>query len=183
MPSRSLPAFALITGMALVTVACGSQAASPSAGGAAPSTGNASPTAIASPTATTSPTAAGSGGPAATGTCGGTAKPAPPGGTLTLGNRDNVGTFCLRVGQHVLVYLHGSPAHRWAPIHSDSGALQPSPNGRLMLMRGVTGAAFAAVQPGTAHITSARPVCTGTPVRCDAMIAFQVTIVIAAPAN
>jgi hypothetical protein len=179
MASRSLPAFALIMGMALATAACGSQAANSSAGGAAPSTGNASPTA----TATASPTATGSASPAATETCGGSAKPAPSGSTLTLGSRDNASTFCLRVGQHVLVYLHGSEAHMWAPIHSDSSALQPSPNGSLMLMRGVTGAAFVAAQPGTAHITSARPVCTGTPVRCDALIAFHVTLVIAAPAH
>jgi hypothetical protein len=52
-----------------------------------------------------------------------------------------------------------------------------------MLMRGVTGAAFAAARPGTAHITSARPTCTRRPVRCDAMIEFHVTLVIGSPAK
>ena len=98
------------------------------------------------------------------------------GSTLTLGSRDNGGTYCLRVGQEVIVYLQGSPAHMWAPIRSDSGDLRPRPNGSLMLMRGVTGAAFTAVRPGIAHITSARPVCTARPVRCDALIAFHVTV-------
>jgi len=83
----------------------------------------------------------------------------------------------------VIVYLNGSPAHMWAPIHSDSSDLKPTANGHLMLRLGVTGAAFIAVRPGIAHITSARPVCTKGPVRCDAMIAFQVTVVIAGNAS
>ncbi len=167
MPSRSLErvlgAVALITGLALGAAACGSQAAGPSAGGPAASTASASPT--------------------APGTCAGNAKPAPSGSTLTLGSRDNGSTFCLRMGQQVLVYLHGSPAHMWAPVRSDSSALRPSPNGSFTLMRGVTGAAFVATRPSTVHLTSARPACIGKPVRCDAMIAFHVTIVIAVPAT
>jgi hypothetical protein len=89
----------------------------------------------------------------------------------------------MRVGQQVIVYLNGSSAHMWAPIHSDSSDLKPTANGHLMLRLGVTGAAFIAARPGIAHITSARPVCTKGPVRCDAMIAFQVTVVIAGNAS
>jgi type V secretory pathway adhesin AidA len=177
----------LVTGMALATAGCGSRAPGTSAGGAA-STGSATPTVTssASPTAaggvtptaagSATPTAAGSANPTAAVTC---AKPAPPGSTLTLGSRDNGSTYCLRVGQQVIVYLQGSPADMWAPIRSDSSALRPAPNGSLMLMRGVTGAAFTAVRPGIAHISSARPVCIARPVRCDALIAFHVTVVIA----
>ncbi|MDX6389218.1 MAG: hypothetical protein QOJ73_281 [Streptosporangiaceae bacterium] len=201
MPSRSLHASALLTGMALVTgmalatAACGSQGPGTSAGGVASTSsatpavtisvtptaaGGATPTAAGSATPTVTggatPTAAGSANPTAAVTC---AKPPPAGSTLTLGSRDNRSTFCLRVGQRVIVYLQGSPAHMWAPIRSDSSALRPAPSGSLMLMRGVTGAAFTAVRPGIAHISSARPVCIGGPVRCDAMIAFQVTVVIA----
>lgn len=196
MPSRSLHAsglltgMALVTGMALATAACGSGAPGTSAGGVASTrsatptvTGGVIPTAAGSvsPTAAggVTPTVTGSVNPTAAGPCGGSAKPAPPGGTLTLGSRDNGSTFCLRVGQQVIVYLQGSPAHMWAPIRSDSSALRPAPNGSLMLMRGVTGAAFTAARPGTAHISSARPVCIGRSVRCDALIAFHVTVVIA----
>src|ERR1035438_1714078 len=188
MASRSLHASALLTGMALVTgmalatAACGSGAPGTSAGGGA-STTSATPTVTGSVSPTVAggvtPTVTGSVNPTAAGPCGGSAKPVPPGGTLTLGSRDNGSTFCLRVGQQVIVYLQGSPAHMWAPIRSDSGALRPAPNGSLMLMRGVTGAAFTAARPGTAHISSARPVCIGRSVRCDAMIAFHVTVVIA----
>jgi len=193
MASRTLHASALltgmtlVTGMALATAACGSQAPGTSAGGVA-STSSATPavTVSATPTAagSASPTAAGSASPTAGGSANPTAavtcaKPPPAGGTLTLGSRDNRSTFCLRVGQRVIVYLQGSAAHMWAPIRSDSSALRPAPSGSLMLMRGVTGAAFTAVRPGIAHVSSARPVCIGGPVRCDAMIAFQVTVVIA----
>ena len=193
MPSRSphasgvLAGMALVTGMALATAGCGSRAPGTSAGGAA-GAGSATPTVTssASPTAaggvtptaagSATPTAAGSANPTAAVTC---AKPAPPGSTLTLGSRDSGSTYCLRVGQRVIVYLQGSPAHMWAPIRSDSSALRAAPNGSLMLMRGVTGAAFTAVRPGIAHISSARPVCIARPVRCDALIAFHVTVVIA----
>jgi hypothetical protein len=173
MPSRSVLAMALVTGMALATAACGSQAASTTAGSGSPSSRPAS-------TGSASSNAA---SPTANGVCGGSVQPVPPGSTLTLGSRDNRATFCVRVGQLVIVYLNGSPAHMWAPIHSDSSDLKPTANGHLMLRLGVTGAAFIAARPGKAHITSARPVCTKGPVRCDAMIAFQVTVVIAGNAS
>ncbi len=173
MPSRSVLAIALVTGMALATAACGSQAASTTAGSGSPS----------SRPASTGPASSNAASPTANGACSGSVQPVPPGSTLTLGSRDNRATFCIRVGQLVIVYLNGSPAHMWAPIHSDSSDLKPTANGHLMLRLGVTGAAFIAVRPGIAHITSARPVCTKGPVRCDAMIAFQVTVVIAGNAS
>jgi hypothetical protein len=178
--SGSMRVFALLAGIALATAACGSQAPSTSSGTPA-STAGASPTdtAGASPTGTGSPTGAAS--PAAAGICGAGVQPAPQGNTLTLGSSDNGTVFCLRVGQQVMVYLHGSPAQMWAPIRSDATVLRPAANGRLMLARGVTGAAFTAARPGTAHITSARPVCAGKSVRCDALIAFRVTLVVAVP--
>ena len=173
MPSRAVLAIALATGVALATVACGSQAASTTAGSGSPSSSPAS----------SGPASSNSASPTANGACGAGVKPVTAGSTLTLGSRDNRATFCVRVGQQVIVYLNGSPAHMWAPIHSDSSALKPTANGHLMLRLGVTGAAFIAARPGTAHITSARPVCTKGPVRCDAMIAFQVTVVIAGNAS
>src|ERR1019366_5911869 len=120
MPSRSLHAsglltgMALVTGMALATAACGSGAPGTSAGGVA-STRSATPTAAGSvsPTAAggVTPTVTGSVNPTAAGPCGGSANPAPPGGTLTLGSRDNGSTVCLRGGPPGIGYLQGSPAH------------------------------------------------------------------------
>jgi hypothetical protein len=64
----------------------------------------------------------------------------------------------------------------WSPIKSDSKALVRVSYGHLMLRVGETGASFAALQRGIAHLSSARPVGTSGPVHCDALIAFQVTI-------
>lgn len=178
MPSRSVLAIALVTGVALATAACGSQAASTAAGSGSPSSRPAS-----TGPASTGPASSNAPSPTASGACGSGVTSAPPGSPLTLGSRDNRATFCVRVGQLVIVYLNGSPAHMWGPIHSDSSDLKPTANGHLMLRLGVTGAAFIAARPGIAHITSARPVCTKGPVRCDAMIAFQVTVVIAGNAS
>lgn len=183
MPSRSVLAMALVTGVALATAACGSQAASTTAGSGSPSTTPASTGPGSTGPASSGPASSNAASPTANGACGGGAKPVPPGSPLTLGSRDNRATFCVRVGQLVIVYLNGSPADMWAPIHSDSSDLKPTANGHLMLRLGVTGAAFIAARPGTAHITSARPVCTKGHVRCDAMIAFRVTVVIAGNAS
>jgi hypothetical protein len=177
MPSRSVRAVVLLAGVALAAAACGSQSASPpvTTGATSPpvTTGPTSPPVTTGPTippVTTGPTMP-------PGTCARNARQAPP-GPLTLGSRDSGTTFCLRVGQQVVVYLNGSAAHKWAPIHADSGALRPAGNGHLTLPLWVTGAAYTAVRPGTVHLTSARPVCTGRPARCDALIEFQVTLVI-----
>jgi hypothetical protein len=134
--------------------------------------------------ASTSPSPSGAGpasSPAASpsaGTCGTAAKAAPPGSVLTLGNRDNGDTFCVRVGQHVTIFLDGSPSRLWSVIRSDSSVLVPSPDGRLMLRLGVTGASFLAARPGVAHLTSARTLCASGPIRCDALVEFQVTVVV-----
>ena len=159
MRSRSILSAALITGVALAAAACGSQVASTTPGGAGASSHAARSPVIAR-------------------TCAGSVRPAPAGSTLTLGNRDNGTAFCLRSGQHVLVYLNGSPAHMWGPIHSVSSDLRPAPNGHLMLMRGVTGAFFTAVRPGMTRLTSTRQACSGTRVRCGTTTVFQVTVVI-----
>jgi hypothetical protein len=110
-------------------------------------------------------------------------KPAPAGSVLALSNRDNADTFCVPVGQHLTIFLNGSPTRLWSTIRSDSGSLGPSPDGRLMLRLGVTGAAFQAVRPGVAHLTSARTLCSSGPVHCDALAEFRVTLVVSVPAQ
>ncbi len=108
----------------------------------------------------------------------GTGGARPVSGELTLGNQNNGGTFCVRPGERVMVYLRGTPAREWAPIQSDSTALVAVASGRLSLPVGVTGASFLAARPGTAHLTSDRPVCSSGPVRCDALLAFRVTVIV-----
>jgi hypothetical protein len=66
----------------------------------------------------------------------------------------------------------------WSAIRSDSKALVRVSYGDLMLRVGETGASFAAAQRGIAHLSSARPVCAAGPVHCDALMAFQVTVMV-----
>jgi hypothetical protein len=116
------------------------------------------------------------------------------GRTLTLGSSDNGRSFCVARGATVLLILRGAPGRTWAPIHASPAALAPRANGRLMLARWVTGASFLAVRPGTAVLSSARPVCRGAAstgarssspatLPCTAELAFRVTIVVVAAAS
>lgn len=79
------------------------------------------------------------------------------GGTLTLAS--NGRTYCLRVGQHLSVYLRGTVASRWLVPRVSGNALVGAPNGALSLIAGVTGASFRAARPGRVLITSVRPPC------------------------
>src|SRR5487761_1858398 len=63
--------------------------------------------------------------------------------SLIIGNADNGKTLCTRPGAALLVLL----ANGSGPIQH-SGPLTPRPDGRLMLMRGETGAAYTAGRAG-----------------------------------
>ena len=106
-----------------------------------------------------------------------TSNPAPgPVATIILRNSSNGGTFCISLGQRVIVQLDSKPSRMWSAIRSDSKVLVPVSYGNLMLRVGETGASFAAVQRGIAHLSSARPLCASGPVHCDVLMAFQVTV-------
>jgi hypothetical protein len=101
---------------------------------------------------------------------------------------DNLQSFCVRGGTTVLVHLKGTLTHKWAPIHVSSSVLKPSATPHLQLAPGVTGASFAAVHPGTAIITSVRPVCGSQPpgvgtsrpgaVQCEVILTFRVSVTV-----
>ena len=108
--------------------------------------------------------------------------------SLTLTATDNYKTFCVAKGAKISVFLKGTPARKWSPIHASSSVLKPAANGELALALGVTGASFLAAEPGTATITSARPVCgkgvppaNSTPgaMGCDASLAFRAIVRVA----
>ena len=164
-------------GAAAVTAACGQQAAANHGGLASPASGR-------SPGG---PGSAASSGHARPGCHGVPAAPAH--GTLLLRSGDNGKSFCLTQGGSVLVILRGSPGSIWAPVHASSAVLVPRANGHLTLARWVTGAAFAAVRPGTAVLSSMRPVCRGSvPVgagsssppamACATELAFRAAVVV-----
>jgi len=175
----------VLAAVLLTAAGCGSTAGTPEAG--------ASP---ASPSPSPSPTSQGSGpaapapaptatitpggpmvSPSAGGSCAGHPVPGS-GATITLHNSSNGGTFCISIGQRVLVELSGKPGRMWSPIRSDSTVLARVSYGQLMLRAGETAAAFAAHRRGIARLSSARPVCASGPVHCDALMAFQVTIMV-----
>lgn len=101
--------------------------------------------------------------PASTGPAGGGTVAGCTGGVATQGLMitlaANGKTYCVRVGANLDVYLQGTVASMWLQPLASSNALEPVPNGALSLPRGLTGASFAAVNPGQALITSVRPPC------------------------
>jgi hypothetical protein len=168
MRSVSLLAAAVI-GASALTAACGQQKAGSATGG--------SPGSPAPP----------SGPPAAA--CGSATPMAPPHRTLTLSTGDNGGSFCIRPGIGVLVYLLGTPKLKWAALKSSSAAMVPTANGHLALTVGVTGGYFVAAHPGVATITSTRSPCaplatpsgptTSNPRKCGITQTFRVTVRVA----
>jgi hypothetical protein len=103
---------------------------------------------------------------------------ARPDATLTINNADNGEVFCLKAGGHLMVFLGGTLARKWMPIHSSSTVLIPAPNGGLALKVGVTGAFFAAAHAGTARISSTRSGCKPATSRCGTPMVFHVTVVV-----
>jgi hypothetical protein len=162
-----------------VLAGCGSQVSGTS--GSSPATPSASPSASVNPGGTMVPAPSVSPvGPSPSGACHVHAVPFPAGGTavLTLRNDSNGGTFCVRAGQRVDVFLTGGPGRMWSVIKSDSGALVSVSYGHLMVPFGVTGASFTALRQGVAHLSSARQVCSASPIHCDPLIAFRATVII-----
>jgi hypothetical protein len=162
---RSVPVLtAVIIGAAAVIAGCGQQ--HPGSGVAAPA-----------PSASPSHPVAGCAN----------ASPAAQPSKLTITAADNGRSFCVTRGTSVTVFLKGTQVRKWSPIRTSSTVLQPRANGGLTLPIGVTGASFAAVQPGTAIISSGQPACgppngssssgSGT-LECGAILEFRVTVAV-----
>ena len=81
------------------------------------------------------------------------------GTTQVLSEANTGSTVCLRVGDRLEVYLHGTPGAPWTPIAVDGTAVGTAVSGKGTLALGVTGGFFVATRPGAARLTSARPAC------------------------
>ena len=115
--------------------------------------------------------------------------------TLTVTLAANHKTICVTTGTTVQVILQGTLSDKWTSVHYASSTLVPKADPRLMLRVGVTGAAFEAVRPGVAILSSARhayrPGASAVPAAatpsdsaasaCGAMLAFRMTLVVKAP--
>jgi hypothetical protein len=147
--------------VATVTVGCGTVPASPSGSAAhtaasatAGNPGQKSGVPTASPASPASPASA-----RAPSGCQGPTPAGPTAKALVITLASNEKTYCLRVGDKLNVYLHGTDVNPWLRPLVSSDALMPTPNPALTLARGVTGASFAAVRPGQVLVTSVRPPC------------------------
>lgn len=182
MLARSLLRAVVLSSVVLAGLAgCGSQVTGSAASGT-PHAGPASPATSVNPGGPDIPAPSGAtpvrSMPSAA--CGGARLQPAPAGTavLTLRNASNGGAFCVPAGERVDVYLTSTPGQMWAPIQSDSRSLVPLTHGHLMLPVGATGAFFAALHQGIAHLSSARQVCAAKPIRCDTSIAFRATVIV-----
>jgi hypothetical protein len=180
---RSVPVLAAVAlGAVAVISGCGQQRTGGGAGPPQAAAPSPLPAGASSPPSASSPSPPPPGTQRA-GTCHGGA--AARLRVITLTNADNGRSVCVRRGTAVLVYLRGTQASRWSVIHPSSGVLQSHANGHLLLALGVTGASFVAARPGTASITSTRPVCPTPPpnsgsqsgtVECGAILGFRVSV-------
>ena len=87
--------------------------------------------------------------------------PAYPTTDASLGGADNGGTWCVTVGETLVISLSvpfAEAASRWQPaMPSDTTVLEPVSNGAVSLVRGVTATFLAVRKPGVATVTSTRP--------------------------
>lgn len=101
-----------------------------------------------------------------------------PSQVLQITDKDNGKSYCITSGTGVFVALHGTPARMWAHIRTSSAVLQPRPNGRLALMRGVTGGYFVATRFGTVSLMSTRMPCRPGGQHCSAESFFRVKLLV-----
>lgn len=106
-----------------------------------------------------------------------------PGYDASVGLAQNGKSVCVKVGEKLLVFLRApNPgANNWGRVMaSPTGLLMPAPL-TLMLGRGVTGANFKAVRPGTVRLSSQRAACPPAKpgaVACNAIELWRVTVFI-----
>jgi hypothetical protein len=108
---------------------------------------------------------------------------AGPGYNASIGMQENGKTVCITLGEKLLVSLSAPTAKspKWSHIQvSPSGVLTAAAL-TLMLTPGLTASNFLALHQGTVEVTSQRHVCppaTDGTVSCDAMEAWQATVVV-----
>ncbi|MFJ2721087.1 hypothetical protein [Streptomyces sp. NPDC087437] len=131
-----------------------------------PTTAPASPSGSASPSGPASPT--------------GTASGCTDRAELTAA--DSGRTLCLTVGGQVRLTLDGTKDRPWTPVRSSGTALRAA-NAGIVILPGDAVAAFDAVTPGTARLTSARPLCATGPGRiaCQGIQQWTVTVRVKGP--
>jgi hypothetical protein len=95
---------------------------------------------------------------------------------------DSGHTLCLRAGGQVRLTLDGTKDRPWTPVKATGTALRAT-NAGIVILPGDAVAAFDAVTPGTARLTSTRPLCPAGPGRtgCEGTQEWTVTVKVARP--
>ncbi|WP_326802644.1 hypothetical protein OIE49_14230 [Streptomyces sp. NBC_01788] len=95
---------------------------------------------------------------------------------------DSGRTLCLAVGGQVRITLDGTEDRPWTPVRAGGTALRAA-NAGIALLPGDAVAAFDAVTPGTARLTSARPLCPAGHGRtaCQGIRQWTVTVRVTEP--
>ncbi|MFE7232884.1 hypothetical protein ACWCRF_08485 [Streptomyces sp. NPDC002405] len=95
---------------------------------------------------------------------------------------DSGRTLCLTVGGQVRLTLDGTEDRPWTPVRSSGSALRAA-NAGIVILPGDAVAAFDAVTPGTARLTSIRPLCAAGPGRiaCQGIRQWTVTVRVTGP--
>lgn len=102
-------------------------------------------------------------------------------GSVTITEADGGRSVCVTTGSTVDVVLHGSAEQRWSPVEENGQALRVRVSGKGSLPVGVTAAYFSTAEPGSAALTSSRPVCpspAANGVSCMARVSFEVTVTV-----
>ncbi|MFJ3666307.1 hypothetical protein ACIPSE_07620 [Streptomyces sp. NPDC090106] len=102
---------------------------------------------------------------------------APPSGEL--GAKDSGRTVCLAAGDTVRVSLNGTNDRAWTAVTAEGDGLEPVNSG-IALPPGDSNAAYRATGPGTARLTSSRPLCATEPgkVSCKGIQEWWVKVVV-----
>jgi hypothetical protein len=95
---------------------------------------------------------------------------------------DSGRTLCLTVGGTLRLTLDGTKDRPWTPVKATSAILKGADPG-IVILPGDALAAYTAVAPGTARLTSSRPLCPTGPGRisCMGIQAWQVTVQVTQP--
>ncbi|WP_086722481.1 hypothetical protein [Streptomyces carpinensis] len=155
---RTTVATATAAAAALLVVGCGTQHGGKGSGSAS----SASPAGDGTPSAST----------------------APAGCTdqAQLTAADSGRTICLTVGGYVRLTLDGTKDRPWTPVKATGTALKGADAG-IVIMPGDALAAYTAVAPGTARLTSSRPLCATGPgkISCQGIQEWTVTVRVTRP--
>ncbi|WP_316743208.1 hypothetical protein [Streptomyces sp. MK7] len=99
-----------------------------------------------------------------------------------LGAADSGRTVCLTVGGYLRLTLDGTKDRPWTPVEATGTVLKGADPG-IVILPGDALAAYTATAPGTARLTSSRPLCATGPhkISCKGIQEWTVTVRVTRP--